>query len=338
MSRFPLEPLSIGQILDRVFRLYRENFLTFLGIVAVFQIPVVIFSTLLTFVQLELQQSPEVFASPEMVGGLILGSFGVLGLSVVISLISYFSVAALARATMMRYMGEPVTIIDAYRGIGREWVQIILVLVLFLILSLFLGVVGLITCSLLGLSFFLAIAMELAIPIIVIERQRAAGALRRAWDLVRRRFWWVLGFYFVLYLLQMLVVSGPSTLAQFLVGGVFPEDPFAPSTASLIVPSIISGFLGILFLPLRYTASVLLYFDLRVRTEGLDLALKSAAGEAGAASPAAVLAQAPAPERDSIITTQEYLWMVGITIGGIFLLVALSVVLSGLLFGLGLGL
>ena len=77
-----------------------------------------------------------------------------------------------------------------------------------------LGIVGLLTCSLLGVSLFLAIVLELAIPIIVIERRSALGALRRGWDLVRRRFWWVLGFFMVIYLLQALIVTGPGTLAQ----------------------------------------------------------------------------------------------------------------------------
>ena len=35
-----LKPLSAGQIFDRGIRLYRNNFLTFIGIIAIMQIPI----------------------------------------------------------------------------------------------------------------------------------------------------------------------------------------------------------------------------------------------------------------------------------------------------------
>lgn len=44
-----LRPLSFGDILDTVFRLYRNNFLTMIGIVAILQIPIVLLQIASTF-------------------------------------------------------------------------------------------------------------------------------------------------------------------------------------------------------------------------------------------------------------------------------------------------
>jgi hypothetical protein len=44
-----LRPLSFGDILDTVFRLYRNNFLTMIGIVAILQIPIVLLQVASTF-------------------------------------------------------------------------------------------------------------------------------------------------------------------------------------------------------------------------------------------------------------------------------------------------
>ena len=45
-----LKPLSIGQLLDRAIRLYRNNFLLFVGIVTLSQIPASAFAVLLVLV------------------------------------------------------------------------------------------------------------------------------------------------------------------------------------------------------------------------------------------------------------------------------------------------
>lgn len=43
-----LRPMNLGDILDGTFRIYRANFLTFIGIVALLQVPMIILQLLLT--------------------------------------------------------------------------------------------------------------------------------------------------------------------------------------------------------------------------------------------------------------------------------------------------
>ena len=322
IQRYSLEPLSVGQILDRAFRLYRGNFITFLGIVAVVQIPVTALTLVFSLLQNELLNNGVELA--------LAASFLSLGVTLLLAVLSYFSVAALAHAVAARILGQPTGILSAYREMGRSWQTILGLLILFLVLAMGLGIISLLTCSILGVSIFLGIALQLGIPIVVLERQSAGGALRRAWDLVRRRFWWVLGFYLALTVLQWLIAAGPSTLVAF--GSTAFASPGAGSVLSLIVSSAVSGVLSTIFLPLQYTAMILMYFDLRVRTEGLDLALKTAAGDDPQAPLAALLAAAPPPEQGRIVTLEEYFWLVGITIIGFvffFVLGGLFVVVLG---------
>jgi hypothetical protein len=67
-----------------------------------------------------------------------------------------------------------------------------------------------------------------------------------------------------------------------------------------------------------------MYFDLRVRSEGLDLALQANATEA--VDPNEVLAQVPPAEKTSLITWQEAGYLAIICIG-IFALYLIPVIL-----------
>src|SRR5712692_1831635 len=51
-----LRPLGIGELLDQAIRLYRRNFLNFIGIIAVVQIPIGLLQFLISL--LTLQNSP----------------------------------------------------------------------------------------------------------------------------------------------------------------------------------------------------------------------------------------------------------------------------------------
>jgi hypothetical protein len=93
--------------------------------------------------------------------------------------------------------------------------------------------------------------------------------------LARRRFWPVLGYVVVLSLFSLLVMNGPSAIANILVAEM--SQSFGNSAMQLVITSVIQGLvqlvLLLIYLPLQLTAYTLIYFDLRVRTEGFDLAI-----------------------------------------------------------------
>jgi hypothetical protein len=175
-------------------------------------------------------------------------------------------------------------------------------------------------------------------PVVVLEGQGVLNSIRRAWSLVRRRFWPVLGYVLVLYLFSMLIVSGPSMLINAALAGVFQtfDDPFSGLMVRTIIQSLVQLVGILIYYPLQMAAFTLIYFDLRVRTEGFDLALL-AIDTADPASIERTMAAPQAVPNERIITGADlgnfailtlaaagvYILLFSVIMGGVMLLPAL---------------
>jgi glycerophosphoryl diester phosphodiesterase family protein len=150
------------------------------------------------------------------------------------------------------------------------------------------AVLGLLASVVVAIWF--SIMLSMAVPAVVLEGQGPAQALGRSWRLVRNSFWRVLG---ILVLAQLIVaVAGailqlPFTIIGAVIsGGSAGPFPFAASsgpvqlfhtgTAALIFSAIGGVIAGSVTRPVSAGVTVLLYVDLRMRREGLDLVLQSA--------------------------------------------------------------
>jgi hypothetical protein len=278
-----LRPLRLGELLDQAIRLYRQNFLPFVGIIALVYVPLTVLqtaaSTLMTSSMLEGVSSPEALFSN---AAYWIGLLSVLLLSFAqFIFVQGIATGALTRAVADNYLGKKTGILDAYRGIGKSWPSLLGAL-LFLSLVVFVAVLWwiIVPCigwfTGLGMLVFLTGAINpLVAPAVVLEGQGAIDAVRRAWSLVRRRFWPVLGYIFVLYLLSLLIIIGPATIANFLLTQVFVSlnDPTMQHVLTSIIGSLVRLVGILIYYPLQMTAFTLIYFDLRVRTEGFDIAL-----------------------------------------------------------------
>ena len=299
-----LRPMRMGELLDQAIRLYRKNFFTFAGIIALVYVPVSLLpllSSLLMYGSIEAAQlgqtDPAVLFNDAYLTGMALNVFALL---LQFILIQGLGTAALTRAVADNYLGQPVGVLKAYARIGRSWLHLLGALFLLGILYIAAVLWTLVPCvgwiSGPGLLVFLImVVLPLVAPAVVIERAGATGGLRRAWDLCRRRFWWMFGYILLLWLFSQLVVTGPSYLASFLVGLIGGEGGsfLGQGQMQTIAATLITIIAGVLYTPLQLTAITLAYFDTRVRTEGFDLALLTveASGQAGveAASQAPVM-------------------------------------------------
>jgi hypothetical protein len=342
-----LRPLGLGELLDQAIRLYRKNFLTFIGIIAIVQVPLSIVqlaTSLLAVQDLARLQDPSAMPlgdpSQAFTPGFYTGMFG----SVLVGILSFILVAgvataALTRAIADRYLGQPADILGAYRKIGRAWGRLLGALVLAGLVGLVLFAWMLVPCVgwLTGsgmLAFFFLAVYPLIASVIVLEGRRAKHAWRRAWNLARRRFWWVVGFVAILYLFSQLVVSGPVALVTFalqmLTGTELAQD--SPATflnLQTLIQSLAGLILSLIYLPLQLTCITLLYFDLRVRTEGFDLALLTASASAEAGEIAELPAVASPVQHEKLVTRKEL---------GYFALLSLGAVVVFIVFGGILGL
>ena len=69
-----------------------------------------------------------------------------------------------------------------------------------------------------GVLFFVGLVVSpLVAPVVALEKLGVMDSIRRAWDLARSRFWWLIGYAFVLTLLGQLIVTGPVYLVSNVV-------------------------------------------------------------------------------------------------------------------------
>jgi len=335
-----LRPLRLGELLDQAIRLYRRNFVTFIGIIALVYVPLMVLQTAATTLlssslgSIANSRSPEAIFSNYAYWGGILSTFVIGFLRFVF--VQGIATGALTRAVADNYLGRTTSIMDAYRSIGKSWPSLIGALLLVGLLSFVILIWTLIPCvgwfTGLGMLAFLAAAVSpMVAPVIVLERQSAIYSIQRAWSLVRRRFWPVLGYIIVLYLFNLLIVAGPSAIANAVLTAVF--HSLGDATTQLVLVSIIQALVSLVFIliyyPLQMTAFTLIYFDLRVRTEGFDLALLTT-------SDADQALTAPAqPTNERLITGADLGNFAILTLAAVGIYILLFSVLFGGLFFLG---
>jgi len=278
-----LRPLRLGELLDQAIRLYRRNFITFIGIIAMVYVPLMVLqiasTTLMTSSLSSLRSSSpeEIFTNYAYWGGMLS--------TLVVAFLQFIFVqgiatGALTRAVADNYLGKTTSIMDAYRGIGKSWLPLLGALLFIGLLAIIILIWWLVPCIgwFTGLGMFailLTSVSPMVAPVVVLERQSAISSIRRAWSLVRRRFWPVLGYVFVLYLFSTLIVTGPSAIVNAVMTGALQsfDDPTSGLVLRTIIQSLVQLVAILIYYPLQMTAFTLIYFDLRVRTEGFDIAL-----------------------------------------------------------------
>ncbi len=338
-----LRPLRLGELLDRAIRLYRGNFLSFIGIIAVAYVPLMVLQTaasaLLTSAMVTGISTPEeLFGNAAYWGGLLATFILVL---VQFVLIQGIATGALTRAVADNYLGKRTGILDAYRGIGSSWITLVGALLFLGIILLGIGIWTMIPCigwvTGPGILLFVLAAINPLVPAaVVLENQGVVNAVKRAWSLARRRFWPVLGYVLVLYLFSLIVVNGPVAIVNALLAQI--TGSFGDQTMQLVVTSIIQGLVSLVFLliylPLQLTAFTLIYFDLRVRTEGFDLAFLTMGASGSKDLSEAMTVPAPAVN-EGVVTWPEIGNFVILSLAGLGLYFFVFVLLFGSIFALG---
>jgi hypothetical protein len=98
------------------------------------------------------------------------------------------------------------------------------------------------------------------------------------------------------------------------------SQSFGDPATQLVLTSIIQGLVSLIFVliyyPLQMTAFTLIYFDLRVRTEGFDIALLTMEASSSTDISEAMAAPAP-PANERLITGPELGNFAILTLGGV---------------------
>jgi hypothetical protein len=239
----------LGEILSAAFNIYRANISKLAIIVAVVVVPLSFVSTLLSSVVFK-PGTTRVLGEPVGVNsrGIFMALFvGAIGAAISVMIWAVLQ-AAILRAAAQATIGDPVDTEASYRYGFKRLGSVILV-------SLLVGLAvlgGLILIVIPGLIF--GVLLSVSIPALVVENRRGTDAMSRSWNLVKGHFWHAVG---------VIIVAG---LITGIVGGAIG----AVGGSAWVVRWIFTSIATVITAPFSALVSVLLYLDLRARSEALS--------------------------------------------------------------------
>ncbi|MGZ4728369.1 MAG: hypothetical protein ACXWB2_11665 [Acidimicrobiales bacterium] len=187
----------------------------------------------------------------------------VYGASALAALALFFLGGAIGRLVSAWYAGGDITATEALAASFRRAPALVAALLMLLPLK-FLGLCGLYFGVLFPVTLF-----SLTAPALVVEGIGPVAAARRSWRLIARRFWFCV--------LAVLLAALGSSLLTSVLGGV-PEffASLLPPPFDWLTNAAIGAGVSMVVTTALVSMSVLLYLDLRIRTEGLDIELQAA--------------------------------------------------------------
>jgi hypothetical protein len=299
MTQLDLRPLSIGELFDRAFVLYRRHFWLFVGLTAV---PGV-FALALTLAQAGFQAAvmpppgaaPEAGPNPENVAAAVGFFFTMMGSMVIYWVVYMIAFGATTFAVSEIYVGRDVAILPVLgRMRGRIGALILLLIWIgirlaavgfggFVLVALAIGAGGAVSpilggllalrfgAATAGLLLFMTLRYGLSVPALIVEGLSPHAAVRRSIELTDGR----LGRVALLVLCATLITYATVVLFQgpFLAAGMVAG---LETTAGfwLNVVGAVTGTVGTtLTTPFMIIGLALIYYDARIREEGFDVEL-----------------------------------------------------------------
>ena len=249
-----LRPLTFGEILDGAFTLYRRHFAT-----------LALTSVLVTLPIMAIYVLQALVSAPTEKG--VIANLLVVMLAFPLGAFSY----ALGRPALIRqlsnaYLGQEVSRADGF-AVGRKRFWGFLLTGVLAYGAIFIGFFFFVVPSvLLAIMFF---ATE---QVVALEGTWGPEALSRSATLAKGAWMRIVGIQIVLYLILYMPIMalgfGGVLLLPAFVGRISPGQVTAAAALFQVGFALLSAMLQ----PLMFAGQTLLYYDRRVRTEGLDLA------------------------------------------------------------------
>jgi hypothetical protein len=307
----PLRPLDLGTILGASFRVLRRNprptfgaALLIQGIVYLVGFGVV---GLVTFLAL----SRVNFSSDTDLSAITAGNVGVIGLSLLVPILLTIGASALLQGIIVvevsrAALGEKQSFRQLWGRVrGRfgaliGWTALIILAVtitlaivaglVFLFVAT-LGVAGIVIGVIIGILgglalfvgwFWISTKLSLVPSVLVLERLTIRAAVARSWSLTRGYFWRTLGIQLLVAVILSIasqIVSAPlSFIGPLIIQLTDPNGQGGVTTVLIaggiaLLSLIVSVVIGAITTVVQSATTALIYLDLRMRKEGLDLEL-----------------------------------------------------------------
>ncbi|TRW44136.1 glycerophosphoryl diester phosphodiesterase membrane domain-containing protein [Georgenia yuyongxinii] len=303
----PLRPLNVGEILDGAFRSIRANPKVMFGLsLLVMGVLAVIEAVVLAIFLDEAMPLLDPTASPEALATVGVGSMlGYLTASLAISFASVVLTGLLIISVSQSVLGRVISVQELWaQAKSQVWRLIGLTLLLGLISIAVAAVLTLVLALLIGgaiasgtdgsaglmvvlalllmlaaavLAVFLSVRLGLAAPALMLEKTGVLTSIKRSWSLTSRNFWRIFG-VLALAVIIVAVLSSILMIPVAIITALMPTS--AVSGAALLVSTVLSVLISALTTPFLSAVLALVYIDVRMRKEGLDVELARAAGAA----------------------------------------------------------
>jgi len=290
MQAYDFEPMSIGRILDRTFKIYRDNFIRFITIVATIQVPIALLMIVSASVlqrgvpvrkEVDSRQSSRYAGqNPQNIdieerrtrfnntsedgyspSVFLIGGIGMMVTGILSMLGHILCRGALTKSVSESYLGTEITVGQAYRFVWPKFLTLIGAGIL-VVLVVFLGLLLLVVP---GIIFGLWFA--LTTPAIVVENLKAIEGMSRSKALASGNLGKILSVGFLVIVISW-VAGIPFGLAGSFLGRILFFNNIMLMTFVKQLTSVVGQ---ILIVPIGAIAYILLYYDLRIRKEGFDL-------------------------------------------------------------------
>jgi Membrane domain of glycerophosphoryl diester phosphodiesterase len=282
MADADLRPMSLGEVLDRTFKLYKNHFWLFTGITALpFFLVLLAEVAIAAFAAVRAPGSPAPPFSPGALGSVIGGG----GIVVILYLLMFGAAhAATVFAVSDVYLSRPVSIRGSFARVGWKALRVLLVYVLIILLVgaafFVVGVLGAIMRSpaLIGIGFLLLFVPAIilvcrtavAVPTAMLENAGAVRSLERSLVLTKGHAAQI----FVIFLLvvtftyvAILIFQVPVMVLMLASLGSHKPPSFGLQMLQHLgefVSQVLAG-------PIGTIAFSLMYYNLRVRKEAFDI-------------------------------------------------------------------
>lgn len=333
----PLRPLTLGTILGAAFQVMRRNprptfgfSLIVNGLIYVVAFGIVGIVAFATFSRVQFATGADADAiAAGAFGAVILSALVPVGLAIVGTAILQGIISLeVARATLGEKLRLPGLWRAAKGRIGAliGWsgilsgVVILVIAVVATVIALLValgGVAGAVVGVLLGLLFaaaavaggiWLGTKLALVPSVLMLERLPLRDAVRRSWSLTTGVFWRTFGILILVYVIIQIatsIITAPlNIVASFAPVFLSPNGGEEASLVTLAVVSVVSIVLSVVFGAIaaivQSSTPALIYIDIRMRKEGLDLELgrfveARQAGDTSVQDPYLVKASGTAP-------------------------------------------
>ena len=256
------QPLGVIDLLDGAFAALRQRARVIVSIVAGLVIPLSLFQAWVTRDDLGGATFSDLINDPT-VAQEVSDSTNPYDAGFFLAQLMAMLVTAVAGVAVARVVGGWLEGVDtgareALRFTARRGVSILGAFVI-------IHVVEAVGFVLLVIPGFIAIVLSaLTSPVLALENLGALDSVRRSWSLVRRRPATVFGVVVLLALVQYGISQAVGTLPALVALFIGPDRAWPLVAVSNLLTSII-------LIPVTTAAMCLTYFDIRFRTEGLDL-------------------------------------------------------------------